>query len=307
MLNFLPGPLLFLINLVLFAADAILLATPVVVLGIVRFLLPLKSVATVIEKIDYYIYWLWSINSKHIILLTNNIKFHISGDEPLGPGKSCVVISNHKSWIDILMLTTVFEAKIPITKFFMKKNLIYIPFIGLACYALGMPFLRRYPKEKILKNPKLRAKDIETTKRACRDFVDYPASLVSYVEGTRYTHKKAEKYHSPYKNLMPPKYTGLGVAISEIGKDIECIYNLTFYYPDLKKPGFLELLLGRVKHVYARIEVIRSEEIPQGNYLEDNQFKQEFSSYIQNLWDQKDLVLEEFKADYAKLKNNKIA
>ena len=160
MLSFLPGPLLLLINLTLFAIDAIVLGSLVVLLGIVRFILPFKPVIKVIEKIDYLMFFVWSINTKYIILLTNKVQYHISGDKPLGPSKPCIVISNHKSWIDILMLHSVFEAKIPLTKFFMKKNLIYVPFIGLACYALGMPFLRRYPKEKILKTPELRMKDI---------------------------------------------------------------------------------------------------------------------------------------------------
>lgn len=307
MLSFLPGPLLLVINLTLFAIDAIVLGSLVVLLGIVRFLLPFKPVIRVIEKLDYFVFFVWSINTKYIILLTNKVQYHISGDKPLGPSKPCIVISNHKSWIDILMLHSVFEAKIPLTKFFMKKNLIYVPFIGLACYALGMPFLRRYPKEKILKNPELRMKDIKTTKKVCRNFVENPACLVSYVEGTRYTHKKAQQMNSPYKNLMPPKYTGLGIALSEIGNEIECMYNLTFYYPDLKKSGFLELLLGKVKHVYARIEVIKRDELPHGNYLEDQDFKNEFTQYMQDLWNAKDKILDEFKEEHRRLKETEAA
>ena len=102
----------------------------------------------------------------------------------------------------------------------MKHSLIYIPFAGLACYALGMPFLRRFPKEKLLKNPKLRNKDIQTTKAACKRLIDFPTTLINFVEGSRFTAEKAKVARSPYKYLLPPKVASLGVALSEIGDQV---------------------------------------------------------------------------------------
>lgn len=54
-------------------------------------------------------------------------------------------------------------------------------------------FLRRYPKEKLLKNPKLRTKDIETTRAACKRLIDFPTTLINFAEGSRYTEEKQRK------------------------------------------------------------------------------------------------------------------
>lgn len=83
-----------------------------------------------------------------------------------------MIISNHLSWADILFIGCIYKGNVPVTKFFMKQNLIYIPFVGLACYALGMPFLKRYSKSQLIKNPKLRKKDIDSTKKPVTDLLN---------------------------------------------------------------------------------------------------------------------------------------
>ena len=57
-------------------------------------------------------------------------------------GTSCV--SNHRSWVDILVLQAVFNRRIPFLKFFLKQQLIWVPFLGLAWWALDFPFMRRH-------------------------------------------------------------------------------------------------------------------------------------------------------------------
>ncbi|MGN0902701.1 MAG: acetyltransferase, partial [Succinivibrio sp.] len=212
-------------------------------------------------------------------------------------------ISNHLSWLDILFIGCVFKGNIPTTKFFMKHSLIYIPFAGLACYALGMPFLHRYPKEKLLKNPKLRTKDIETTKAACKRLITFPTSLINFVEGSRYTKEKAKLSRSPYKYLLPPKVASLGVALGEIVNEIDTIYNITFYYPDNSKKAFVDMLKGRIKNVYVDIGTIEKSDKLQGNYLEDKQFKHDFTMFMRKLWEEKDAVLEKMHQDYEASKN----
>ena len=214
MLSFLPAPLLFIINSLLIAINVILIATPILILGIVKIILPFDFILRLVDNCNYYLYKVWVVNNRMLMALTNDIKWHITGDEIPSTRKSCIVMSNHISWLDILFIGSVYGGRIPITKFFMKQNLIYIPFVGLACYTLGMPFLRRYPKEKLLKNPALRTKDVETTKKVCKDLIKYPSSLINFCEGTRFTPEKAKKAKSTYRHLMPPKAASLGVALS---------------------------------------------------------------------------------------------
>ncbi len=298
MISFLPSPILLVINCILISLNVIVIATPMMVLGVFKFLLPFHFVAITIEKCNYYLYKTWVFDNRVIIRLTNNIKWHITGDKIPTTKKSCIIISNHISWLDILFIGCVYKGNVPTTKFFMKHSLIYIPFAGLACYALGMPFLRRYPKEKLLKNPKLRTKDIETTRAACKRLIDFPTTLINFAEGSRYTEEKAKKVRSPYKHLLPPKVASLGVALSEIGNKVDYIFNNTFYYPDNHKKAFVDMLKGRVKNVYVNVEIMEKTPKLEGNYLEDKQHKHEFTMYVRDLWDKKDKLLDKMHADY---------
>lgn len=298
MLSFLPSPILLLINSILIALNVIVIATPMMLLGIIKILLPFSFVHVIIEKINYYLYKTWVFDNRCIIALTNNIHWHITGDEIPTTKKSCIVISNHISWLDILFIGCVYKGKIPTTKFFMKHSLIYIPFAGLACYALGMPFLRRYPKGKLLKNPKLRNKDIETTKQACARLIKYPATLINFVEGSRFTKEKAKKTNSPYNYLLPPKAASLGVALGEIGNKVDKIFNTTFYYPDCSKKPFIDMMFGRIKDVYVNVQILPHSEAMDGNYIEDKQFKHDFTMYVRDLWEEKDALLTKLHDEY---------
>jgi len=44
--------------------------------------------------------------------------------------------------------------------------LIWVPFLGLAFWALDYPFMKRYSKELLEKRPELKGKDLEITKAA---------------------------------------------------------------------------------------------------------------------------------------------
>ena len=305
MLSFLPSPILVIINSILIAINVIVIATPMMLLGIIKFLLPFHFVTVMIEKCNYHLYKTWVFVNRCIIRLTNNINWHITGDAIPNTKKSCIVISNHISWLDILFIGCVYKGNIPTTKFFMKHSLIYIPFAGLACYALGMPFLRRFPKEKLLKNPKLRNKDIQTTKAACKRLIDFPTTLINFVEGSRFTAEKAKVARSPYKYLLPPKVASLGVALSEIGDQVEYIFNNTFYYPDNPKKAFVDMMKGKVKNVYVNVEILEKTDAIKGNYLEDKQFKHDFTMYMRDLWEKKDQVLEKMHQDYETNYKNK--
>lgn len=298
MLAFLPSPLLLILNCILIPLNVIVIATPMMLLGIIKFVLPFNFVTVIVEKLNFYLYKIWGFNNRMIISLTNNVKWHISGDDIPVTNKSCIVMSNHISWLDILFIGCVYKGHIPTTKFFLKHSLIYIPFVGLACYALGMPFLRRYPKEKLLKNPSLRTKDIETTRLACKRLVQFPTTLINFCEGSRFTPAKAKLSRSPYKHLLPPKAASLGVAVSEISKEVEYIFNTTFYYPDNKVAAFKDMMFGRIKNVYVNIEIIKEKENFTGNYLEDKQFKHDFTMYLRELWEKKDALIDSWEKEY---------
>lgn len=303
MLAFLPSPILLVINMLLIAVNCIVIATPIMILGIIRFILPIPFLIKIIEKCNLALYRVWVFDNSLILRLTNRITWHITGDPIPYIDNSCVVISNHLSWADIIILCCVFRGHIPTTKFFMKHSLIYIPFVGLACYALGMPFLRRYSREKLLKDPKLRQADINTTKKACRRLALSPSSLINFVEGTRYTPVKAKLARSQYKHLMPPKAASVAIALGEIGKDIDYVFNTTLAYPENcypRKP-FIDMINGRLKDVYADVRIIKTSPEITGDYLGDKEYKHAFTMHLRDLWNEKDeriaAMLEEHKKE----------
>ncbi len=292
MLSFLPGPILLVFNLVVLSVVTLILALPIFLGALIRLILPVKPVLKSLDGLYQGIFWLWAHFLACEITLTNKTKWDIAGLEGLKVNKACMIISNHLSWADIVMLIVIFRGRIPITKFFLKHSLIYIPIIGQVCFALGMPFLRRYTRSEILKNPKLKTKDLDATRKACLSVIEHPSTLVNFVEGTRYTKAKAKAQKSPYQNLMPPKAASLAVALGIIGSRLDCILNTTLQYP--QNDGgkvFIDLLKGRLHAVIARVEVIDAHTIQSelvGDYMSDKQFKRSFTKKLRDLWQAKD-------------------
>lgn len=292
MLSFLPGPILLVFNLVVLSVVTLILALPIFVGALIRLVLPVKPVLKLLDSLYQFIFWTWAHFLSFEIALTNKTKWDIAGLDQVKVKGACMIISNHLSWADIVMLIVLYRGRIPITKFFLKHSLIYIPIIGQVCFALGMPFLRRYTRSEILKNPKLKTKDLDATRKACLSVIEHPTTLVNFVEGTRFTKAKAKAQKSPYQNLMPPKAASLAVALGIIGPKLDCILNTTLQYP--KNDGgkvFIDLLKGRLHEVIARVEVIPAETIQNeltGDYMTDKQFKRRFTQKLRELWQAKD-------------------
>ena len=58
------------------------------------------------------------------------------------------------------------------------------------------------------------------------------------------------------------------------------------------------MLKGRVKNVYVNVEIMKITPELEGNYLEDKQYKHDFTMYVRDLWDKKDKLLDKMHADY---------
>jgi 1-acyl-sn-glycerol-3-phosphate acyltransferase len=202
------------------------------------------------------------------------------------------VISNHQSWSDIVILQAVFNGKIPFLKFFLKQELKWVPLLGIAWWGLDFPFMKRYSADFIKKNPHLKGKDIEITKKACEKFNIMPVSVMNFIEGTRFTEKKHERQKSPYKNLLKPKSGGAGFVFTAMGNIINSIVNVTIKYPE-KDTNFWHFLCGRITKVELFIERIAVTDDLIGDYVSDPQYQERFKVWINDLWERKDKVFEE--------------
>ena len=214
-----------------------------------------------------------------------------------------LLVSNHQSWVDTSIVQYIGEKRLPLTRFFTKFELIYIPIVGQAFYFLDFPMMRRHSKEAIAKNPALKGKDIEEAKRACALLKDKPFTLLNYLEGTRFTTGKHAVQQSPYTHLLKPRAGGLSLAISALGDDIDGILDMTIVYPD-GVPSYGDLWKGNIKRLGVDLRYIDMPEtlfagIKQGGYEEDEDIKAQMFDWVEQVWHQKDQRITAMLADFA--------
>jgi len=235
---------------------------------------------------------------------TNNAIFRLMGSLPIDArgldGLSLrewyLVVSNHRSWVDILVLQAVFNRRIPFLKFFLKQQLIWVPFLGLAWWALDFPFMRRYSSAHLARHPEDRGKDLEATRRACERFRLIPTSVMNFVEGTRFTPAKHAALKSPYRNLLPPRAGGVSFVLSAMGGMLNSKLDVTIAYTT-GTPSFWDLCCGRVGTV--RVDVQRraiEDWLAAGDYMNDPAFRERFQAWLGGVWAEKDARLDRMLA-----------
>jgi len=257
---------------------------PVAVLKIIPLRFTKKYINTILDTIARF--WIYCNNAG--LKITRKIVWDVEGDNNLTTNSWYLVIANHQSWSDIVVLQKILTGKIPFLKFFLKKELIGVPVLGLAWWALDFPFMRRYSQSFLLKYPNLKGKDIEITKKACQKFKDIPVSVMNFVEGTRFTKEKHTKQGSPYSNLLKPKSGGIGFVFSTMGDYITSILDVTIVYPEGNK-SFWDFLCGRITMIKVQIDEIPVTEALRGDYIDDPVFKKKFQQWLNNVWYEKDM------------------
>lgn len=209
-----------------------------------------------------------------------------------------IMTSNHQSWVDTTVNQYFGRTRMPLTRFFTKWELIFIPFVGQAFKILGFPMMKRHTKSQIAKNPELKHRDMMEARKSCEQLLSQPFTLLNYVEGTRFTPKKHKQQKSPYAHLLKPKAGGLALALSILGSKIDALVDMTIVYPD-GVPGYGEFWLGEVPRIVVHMRKI---EIPDwilaGNYEEDREFRAKFYQWLSKCWKEKDELIDEIKKEY---------
>lgn len=225
-------------------------------------------------------------------VLTSNTKWEVEGLESLTPKDWYLVIANHRSWVDILVLQRVLNHKIPFLKFFLKKELIWVPVLGLAWWALDFPFMQRYKKSFLAKNPHLKGKDLETTRKACEKFRFKPVSVMNFVEGTRFTEAKHQRQKSPFKHLLKPKAGGIAFVLEAMQTNLHKLVDVTILYPD-GTPTFWQFVSGSVKRIQVKVKVMSLNELRESGVIGQDYFNNKdervvFQRWLNEVWQQKD-------------------
>lgn len=235
--------------------------------------------------------WMWgTFTSTRLVL---------EGDLDLQRDGHYLVMANHQSWVDILTLQKAFNRRIPFLRFFLKRQLFWVPLLGLAWWALDFPFMGRYTPKQIAKNPALAGRDIAATRRACEKFRAIPVAIMNFVEGTRFTTDKHQRQSSPYRHLLKPKSGGVAFVLDAMGQGLHSILDVSIAYPS-GIPSLLDLLANRVPEVRVRV---RQRPIPAelagGDYQNDRAFRVRFQHWMNALWAEKDAELAQLLAPRA--------
>ena len=264
------------------------------IVNIPRAIFPFKSLKIKLSKIsntigEYTVYGL-----KIIMKIMHRDAMQVFDDNEFDKNQWYMAVSNHQSWADIFILLVAAHKRIPLLKFFMKKELAWIPFVFLANKTLNMPFVNRHSKKQLEKNPNLRFKDYENTLLACKRFLRSPSTIFSYAEGTRNNSIKHKAQNSPYKNLLIPRVGGIATALSAM-PNIDVLVDYSVVYKSDKR-GAWAFLKGDMRDVKVSVKKYNiPEDLKNKNYSTDEEYRKNFKIWIEGIWEEKDKEIERLK------------
>ena len=295
MIRLLPAPIRGVLTTLLIVINLIFWCTPFYVLALVK-LLPIPSLQRASFRGLEVLATGWVDGNKFIASL-QNMQVEARGTEQLKMHQWYLIGTNHVSWVDVFALQHALNHKIPFLRFFLKRQLIYVPLLGLAWWALELPFMKRHTRAQIEANPKLRQEDIDTTRRACAPFRERPTAIINFLEGTRFAPEKHAAQESPYRHLLRPKVGGLAYAIDAIGEKMNTYLDVTLVYPP-NCSSIWDLVCGRIRRMIVHVEQ-RSvpDHLMRGDYGADADYRARMKEWIEGIWRDKDALIEELQQE----------
>lgn len=292
MLRYLPAPIAGVIGFLLFLANlgfwgALLLL--VVLLRIATWSFGRARVVTgqLAERIAEN----WSVVNNVLMRLALGVEWNVRLAGPrLNRDSTYIVIANHQSWIDIPVLLYPLVRRVPFPRFFLKQELMWVPIIGQAAWALEMPFMKRYSRATLERRPELRGQDLATARQACERFGARPVTVINYIEGTRFTPAKQARQGSPYRHLLRPKTGGLACGLNALGRKGALLLDMTLIYPHVT-PSFWQLLSARIRRIVIDIDVVPIDAALFGDYVDDPAYRARFQNWINTRWARKDALV----------------
>lgn len=278
--------------MLLIALNTIAWCALLLALAIVKLAAPLPSIRRRIDPFLNAIATAWIACNGRILRIAGRRAWDVQGVDGLVRDGWYLVVCNHQSWADIFVLQQVLSRRVPLLKFFLKQQLIYVPVIGLAWWALDFPFMRRHGKTALARNPALREQDRDATRRACERFRLVPTSVMSFPEGTRFTPAKQAAQSAPYRHLLRPKAGALAMSIAAMGQQFKSMLDVTVVYPD-GAPTFWQFLCGRGDRAIVRVrELPIPVDFRAGDYAADIVFRQRFHAWLEEIWRAKDAQID---------------
>ena len=288
MRRFLPGPVVGAIAVLLLLVNIFVWVPLLLCVALLKLVLPIAGWQRMLAPLPLFIAEAWISCNSAWMRLTQHTQWDVQGLDSLDYRSWYMVNCNHQSWVDILVLQHCLNRRIPLLKFFLKQQLIWVPVMGLAWWALEFPFMRRHSEAYLQQHPDMRGKDQETTRKACEKFAQVPTSVMNFLEGTRFTAAKHARQQSPYVHLLKPKAGGLALALNAMGDKFQAILDITIVYPD-GIPTFWQFLQGRMHRVTVRARLLPiPQELTHADYSGDAQARAAFQAWVAQMWREKD-------------------
>ena len=206
------------------------------------------------------------------------------------PGSS---LSNHQSWADIFIVQMITNRKVPMLKFFMKFVLIYVPVIGICWWALDMPFLKRYSKDQLERNPSLRGKDFASMKRSLKSIVSIQSLFLVLPKVPDSLQQKYKDQNSPSIICLNPKKEDWLPQYQQCQDSIRLLTSQLFTNQKKKLLGFLERNMNNARIFVQSLDIPDKFKISQLH--ENDGLRKEFKDWLNEIWHKKDKLINENK------------
>lgn len=281
----------------LIAISTVFHVLPLLLVALVKAVLPSERLRRASNPVLTGLAESWIGFNSWVLGCFTEMRVEVEMDAALRSDGHYLMLANHQSWVDILVLQKVFNRRIPLMRFFLKRQLFWVPLLGLAWWALDFPFMGRHTHRQIARRPELAGRDTLAIRRACEKFRAIPVTIVNFVEGTRFTPAKHARQGASYRHLLKPKSGGVAFVLDAVGEGLHAILDVTIAYPG-GRPTLADLLAGRISEV--RIHV-RQRPIPAellgGDYQNDRAFRIRFQQWMNGLWQEKDVEMARLLAD----------
>ena len=269
---------------------------PVLVLVAFKWLLPIPSMQPGIYGMMAWIYRIAVQMNSWILFKVLKIQLDVTGVNQTYPGDFYLSLCNHQSWSDILILQHLLNRKTPIMKFLVKKELMYLPVVGLICWAYDFPFLNRGKQPPKISDNSDRRSDSQTLNRSLARFLRSSATIMNFAEGTRFSPLKAERQNSPYQYLLKPKAGGLIAIYKMMGHELAAILDFTIVY-DAPRPTFWRFIGGKILRVKVHLDTILSNEFKENFGLPEINFNPGRAiEWLNQRWEKKERIIEQISS-----------
>lgn len=271
-------------------------SVPLMILAVLNIIIPFTSVRKGLYWLMTRIYYLAAWFDGIVLFKILGIHLHVTGIEEDYPDKFYLIIANHQTWSDIFIVQHLFNFKGPLVKFLVKRELMFLPIVGWICWAYDFPFLQRR-SFKSTQNQN-RRNDTHLLTISIDKFKRSSASIMNFVEGTRFSLAKSNRHSSPYKHLLQPKSKGLYTIFQMLGDQLDAIIDITIVY-DSPNPDFWDFLAGRCRQIKIKANTIKPHEVFSSDL--NSKISPDFElikNWIKTIWKNKDGEIEHMKKQF---------